>query len=189
MTQFQWNETLAFSEGMVRETCMATIKALVPGCVRVDVVPGNDPLQRRGVDYKAVLRGGAEIMIDHKARAAGASQYWTQGPELALEIWSVRKSDACPEGVAGWALDRKKKTDLVLFTFDARDTEAVYLIPFQLLRVGFRRRFRLWEKRGYRIALQATASGDRGWESECMFVPARTVLAEINALMMGHVAA
>lgn len=172
---FKFGDTLAFSQSVAAATPLETIRSMICGCVSVEAVDNDVAKQRAGVDYVATLRGGAEINIDHKARSQCA-RYWKQGPELALEKWSV-----CPHGnfagVVGWTLDESKITDYTLHTFT--ETEVVYLIPFQLLRVVTRRNLKLWERQ-YRTARQRTPRWNGSeYESECVFVPASVVLEAI----------
>lgn len=203
MNEYDFAERLAFSHGRRAGVDTHTLKDLIPGCVEVrkNDVTKND----RGVDFIATLRGGAELNIDHKARDVGCSRYWryvqpelalgfgegtspqsmTGGrePELSLETWSV-----CPEhggsGVAGWTLDESKLTDYTYHTFDLSDSDEVFLLPFQLLRMAFRNNHKTWCE-AFRVERQVTPSekGRNGWTSECVFVPAWCVVDAIKSEM------
>lgn len=170
-------ERIAFSQGIVRSTCEETIKAMLLGCISVEKT--DLATDKTGIDYVATLRGGARVGIDHKAREKGCSRYWTEGPELALEIWSVKKCPAHPHGVTGWTLSESKATEYTLHTFDVSDSQVAYMLPFQLLRLAFRRSFDTWNMR-YKRASQNSGA----WQSECMFVPAHVVLDAIHTEMM-----
>ena len=85
---YDFDERLAFSKGKRQSTDETTILSLLDGCVTVTA--SSTELDRRGVDYVATLRGGAEVYIDAKTREQGCSKYWKNSePELAIEIWSV----------------------------------------------------------------------------------------------------
>lgn len=176
---FDFKERLAWSKGTRQRTDIETIKAMIDGCVRVDIA--DEHLDRRGIDYVATFRGGGQARIDAKARDRGASRYWSKDmPDLALEDWSVMPKDGRP-GKVGWTLDESKQTDLVLFTFDPSDTDKCYLVSFQLLRMAFRRNRDTWLKR-YKDASQK----NNGWYSHCIFVPVRTVLLAITQASCGR---
>lgn len=180
--EYDFQKQLEFSQGIVQRTAEETIKTMLCGCVSVS--KANIILDKSGIDYIATLRGGATVGIDHKARAAGCKKHWRQGPELALEKWSVVPSENCPTGKPGWTLDESKATDYTLHTFAIEDTFVAYLLPFQLLRVAFRRRINQWWK-SFRHELQiSTRQGSGGWRSECIFVPAFEVLEGIKEEMI-----
>lgn len=178
VTPYTFKDRLDFSTGRKRATDMETIKVLLPGCVSVKIT-GREQ-ERKGIDYIATLRGGAEIYIDSKAREKGCSLYWKNGqPEVALEIWSVKPSLNSP-GVTGWTLNENKLTDMILFTYDITDTDLCYLVPFQHLRIAFRKYYALWTH--YKKAEQET---DGNYRSECVFVPIDTVLNGIVTTCKG----
>jgi hypothetical protein len=151
------------------------IKRLLPGVISVEKTEVD--VDKTGIDYITTLRKGAEIGIDLKVRAKGCSAHWANGEELALEIWSV-----CPnnrnKGIAGWTLDEAKKTDYTMHVFHKTDSNKIFLLPFQLLRKSFVNNFGIWNKR-YKKAKQDSG----GWQSECLFVPARVVVDAIRQAM------
>lgn len=163
MAYYGFAERLEISRGIREATDMETIERLLAGCVHV-VKTGRE-LDRQGVDYIATLRGGSTVLIDAKTRTPGCSLYWEQGPELALEIYSVCPDDG-RSGKVGWTLNEASNVDYILFTFDPIDTKDVYLYPFQLLRTCFRRNLGEWKGR-YETGHQKSDS----WRSECIFVP------------------
>lgn len=185
MTTFDFKERLAFSKGRRQQTDLETIQAMIDGCVNVRIA--NEQQDRRGIDYIATLDSGVEVRIDPKSRDAGASQYWTRHnddeciPDLALEDWSV-VPDNRQQGVIGWTLDKRKETDLVLFTFDPTDTDRCYIVSFQLLRVAFERHKILWLKQ-YWDAPQP----NNGWTSHCVFVPVNVVFRAIMGVQCGRI--
>ena len=98
---YNFDEQLAYSRGVREATDLQTIAALIPGCI--SVVKTDIEQDRAGIDYVATLRKGARILIDAKTRKRGCSQHWRQGPELALETWSVLPDDK-NKGKVGWTL-------------------------------------------------------------------------------------
>lgn len=175
---YDFAERLTFSQGQVADTSENTIRQMLSGCVSVDKT--DVATDKTGIDYIARLRRGGEVFIDHKARERGCSRYWKRGEELALEMWSV-KPEKGRHGVAGWTLDEAKRTHYTLHTFDPSDSQQAYLLPFQLLRVTFRRQYGEW------TATFPTATQSSGkWRSECVFVPASVVLDHLRITMCGN---
>lgn len=183
MTYFGFNERLQFSRG-VRERCdIETIKSVLHGCV--DCVKTDEKTDRKGIDYIATLRKGTRVSIDAKARDKGCSKWWRRRePDLALEIWSVKPSDSCRDGKAGWTLSERSDVDMILFTFDEFDTEICFLIGFQNLRMAFRDNHNEWCER-YDVRSQETRENGRRWESECVFVPETVVMDGIVNTVWG----
>ena len=152
------------------------MRRAIPNCVEVRKT--GLKADRAGVDYTALLEGGAELGIDAKLREKGASAYWANGEaELALETWSV-----FPDGKhtpkEGWTLSTATDVDLILFRFHPADWPDSYLLPFQMLRMAFMRKREDWEKR-YPKKIQD--SGD--WFSQAVFVPVSAVLGELPVTM------
>lgn len=170
---------LAFSRGVRELTDMETLQALIPGCT--SVIKTDVQLDKTGVDYIATLRRGAQIYIDAKTREPGAGRWWKDGPELALEVWSVKPGGKYQtpreQAKVGWTLCEEKQTDLIYYTFDPTDSNEVFLIPFQHLRIAFRQYWPTWSKR-YHVKLQDS----RYWQSECVFVPAEVVIKAIESV-------
>lgn len=176
MQFYDFGERLEFSKGIVSSTAEATILRAVTGCVSVEKSTIAD--DRNGNDYWATLRGGAVVGIDHKARETipgGIARFWNTGPELSLEVWSVMPDEA-NEGKAGWTLDESKRTDMTLHTFDPADSDKYFLLPFQHLRMAFRKNYATWTDGRFK---QATQNSGR-WKSQCLFVPAWCVLDAIR---------
>lgn len=168
MAVYDFDTMLAYSRGVREQTDLDTIAALIDGCV--DVTKTDVSTDRAGVDYVATLRGGAQVLIDAKARTPGCSRFWRTGPELALEVWSVRPENQ-QRGKVGWTLSEANIVHYILFTFDPSDSKEVFLYPFQLLRMAFRRNLKSWRNAGYRTDIQNSGS----WRSECLFVPESVV--------------
>ena len=191
MNDHDFASKLAWSKGRNGSSDMETIKALIAGCTKVDEAPKE--LDLRGIDYVATLRKGATLNIDVKRREKGVSAHWkalpllgiiAPEPELTLEYWSVVPMPRCPEGKVGWTLDESKLTDYVLYVFDRADSDEAFLLPFQLLRMTFRRHVSTWRahnKIGVCESNGGTANG--GWATESIFVPAWCVIEAIGAEM------
>lgn len=177
MKQYNMWEMLAYSRGVREATDLLTIQNLIDGCV--SVMKTDSEIDKTGIDYIATLRKFAEVTIDGKARRPGCSKHWKQGPELALEKWSVKPANGS-KGKVGWTLCEAKNVDYILFTFDPSDSDAVFLYPFQLLRMTFRRNYSEWWKH-YKTDIQSSGS----WKSECIFVPESVVWAALRQAMQG----
>lgn len=175
MAYYDFDDRLCFSLGKNEEDDINILKSYIDGCV--SVAKTDTAIDKQGIDYYAFLRNKAIIKIDAKTRSKGCSRYWRFGPELALETWSV-KPTKYRDGKVGWTLDEKKEVDLILFKFDKVDSDNVYLLPYQHLRMAFRRNFFKWKGK-YKTDVQTSNS----WQSECIFVPADEVLNEITKTM------
>lgn len=181
---FDFEKKLAYSQGFRLKNDIETLKKLIDGCV--SVVKTNLSKDKNGIDYIAMLRGKAEINIDAKTREPGCSQFWQNGePELAPEIWSVMPSGKYniprEQAKTGWTLDESKNSHYIFCTFDPADTDKVYLLPFQLYRMAFRRNLIIWRE-VYKQAIQDSGS----WQSMCLFIPAFIVLNAINIEMEAY---
>jgi hypothetical protein len=174
---YSFTEQLAFSRGIREQTDIETLEAMIDGSVCIEKT--DEETDRRGVDYIVTLRKGAKILIDAKTRAVGCNRYWRNGPEVALEDWSVLPGGKyrMPENRArtGWTLCEEKVTDLILFTFDSRDCDEVFLVSYQLLRMAFHRNFHDWRRR-FKNDTQDSGS----WESHCIFIPIDVVFDAMN---------
>ncbi len=178
---YDFKTKLDYSKGIRQSNAIETLTGLIDGCESVRKTSVDT--DKDGIDYIATLRGGAELGIDEKTREIGCSEYWQNGePEFAPEIWSVmpggKYNISRERAKAGWTLDESKKTDYIYCTFDPADTDKVYILPFQLYRMAFRRNLREW-KAYYKSAIQDSRQGDRFWQSKCIFIPAGVVLKAI----------
>ena len=173
MTVYDFDAMLLYSRGKRELTDMDTIVALIDGCI--GVTKTDAVTDRTGVDYVATLRRGAKLFIDAKTRTPGCSRFWRFGPELALETWSVRPETG-RQGKTGWTLSEESDVHYILFTFDPSDTKEVFLYPFQLLRMAFRRNLNAWTNKGYKTDIQNSGH----WRSECLFVPESVVWNSIH---------
>lgn len=169
-----FTERLAFSKGARQETDEATILSLLDGCASVSVA--GEVLDKKGVDFIATLRKGAEVFVDVKTRSKGCSKYWIYEPELAIEIWSVvPNEDRFVVGKVGWTFDESKITDMILYTFAPEDSDTAFLLPFQSLRIAARRNINSWMLK-YKIDTQNSGT----WRSRAVFVPVSEVISAIN---------
>lgn len=168
-------DKLAYSRGIRETSDLELLQELIPGSTHVEKT--CEKQDKAGVDYLAHLRRGAVLKIDAKTREAGASRWWKHGePELALEVWSVVPSE-WTDGKPGWTLDESKEVDLILYTFESEDSNEVFLVSFDMLRIAFVRFFHEW-KTDYKVKPQDSGN----WESRAIFVPASVVLAGISAV-------
>jgi len=168
---YDFQERLEFSKGSRQTTDAATIMQLLDGCASVD--SATTEMDKRGVDYIARLRGGANVFVDAKTRSKGCSKYWQGQPELAIEKWSVMPGGKFETrtGKAGWSLDEAKLCHMILYTFDPSDSELAFLIPFQSLRMAARRMINDWMGR-FKVDVQTSG----GWQSQAVFVPASEII-------------
>ena len=160
------------SRGSSEKIDLTVLKDCIDGCL--SVIKTDVEIDKKGIDYIAELRSGATINIDAKTRESGCSKYWTNGPELALETWSVMPTKVS-SGKVGWTLSEKSNVDLILYTYDISDSDTFYLLPFQHLRMSFRKNYNMWKTK-YKTAQQSSGT----WTSQCMFVPAIVVLEAIK---------
>jgi len=186
---YDFDKQLEWSKADLQDEDKLTIAAMLPGCL--SVIPASDRQDRAGVDWIATLRKGAMVLIDCKTRTFGCARHWQDGqPDMALETWSVRPFGKfnTPRHLAkvGWALCETKNVDYILFKFDPRDTQAVYLLPYQSLRIAFRRNLAQWKK-DYKVDVQTTETTQyrQGWQSEAVFVPATVVIRAMEQCYSG----
>lgn len=199
MIEHDWEQKLAFATGIAAETDVETIRSLLgASCERVE--SESTGMNDEGIDFRAYLRRGSELLIDVKSREEGCSRFWhseplfdvNPEPELALETWSVIPDPDGGQGVVGWTLDESKKTDYTLHRFHPSDTNEVFLLPFQLLRMAFRRNLGMWRGTFGRKTsnclhtgetIQRSRSNGSVWHSACLFIPAWCVIEAIQAEM------
>jgi hypothetical protein len=183
---YDFADMLAYSQGTLLDSDVRILQQMIAGAVRVEK---TDPLEdRSGTDYRVTLRGGRVVRIDAKTRRPGAAKYWSGDPELALEIWSVRPGGKyhTPDHLkkTGWTLSESNTAELILYTFAPQDTRNVYLLPFQHLRLAFRRNYISWLDR-YKRGVEETL-GNPGWESECVFVPFPVIWHALQDIARGR---
>ena len=168
---YDFAERLEFSQGQRGKRDAEILKKAIRDCVNVRKT--DTETDKRGIDYIATLKGGAEIGIDVKARDKGISKYWKNGKEdLVLEVWSVYPDEQ------NWTLSDRTNVDLILYTFDEADSKNYYLLPYQLLRMAFWNNGKKWVgKYGVRY------SHSGSWSTQVVFVPAVEVIEAIKAEM------
>lgn len=154
------------------------LKDLIPGCVGVE--PSTHVADKQWhVDLWAILGGGlGRIGVDVKRRRLGASRYWRNGPEVALESWSVVPCQIRPAGLPGWTM--LDGPGLVLFVWDDLPDECRLYSRHLLSRA-----FRLHPEWGDRYGLHRQRT-DGIWESEHVFVPTMVVEQAMVAAMLGR---
>lgn len=172
---YDFNAKLCYSRGIRESTDLETLKSMIPGCLSVEKTSVEQ--DKQGIDYIATLRKGAKILIDAKTRTKNCAKYWKCGPELALEIWSVKPENGL-NGKTGWTLNESCLVDYILFTFDPVDCNTAFLYPFQLLRTSFVLFYKQW-KNEFKSDIQSSGL----WKSECLFVPEDVVYAAMRSAM------
>jgi hypothetical protein len=187
---FNFGERLRFSRGLREKSDLEAIKTLIPGCTKV--VKTGERIDRTGIDYEAFLAGGAVLFVDGKARDKGCSRYWWDGdPQLALETWSVRPGGkyqtCCNRAKIGWTLNEKSNVDYVYFSFDPIDTNACFVIAFQLLRTAFTMHRDTWAAK-YKPRTNDNEQDGQRWESEWIPVPVREIRDAIDFVCEGRLA-
>ena len=172
-----FHQCLEYSLGAREKFDESLLIAHIPNCVSVKKT-GLD-LDRAGIDYIATLKDGATVTIDSKTRQPGVWKYWKYGePELALEAYSIEE-----KRVVGWLFKRSAvHPDYILYTFDRRDTDKFYFIPFILLKRAAFGNWKAWERR-YGLTKQP----NKGYTSTAIFVPASLVLKAVTDCMTGTV--
>lgn len=175
----EFTQKLEYSRGESEKIDIELLQRCIIGCETVRKTSVEE--DKKGVDYVATLRGGANVRIDAKTREPGCSKYWKHNqPELALEIYSV-VPDSTHKGSTGWTLSEVKEVDIILYTFDKSDTQKFYMIPYQHLRMAFRKNYKQWSHKYSRVY-----QINRGYRSEAMFVPAPVVLDAITDISIGQ---
>jgi hypothetical protein len=176
-------EDLADSKAQRQDSDIDTLRAMFPTCA--SVIKTSQAEDRAGTDYIITLRRGAQLRVDAKSRNPGCRRFWAAGPEVSLEVWSVKPGGEYEtprsNSQVGWTLDESKEIDLILFTFDPADHSFAYVRPLALLRETFRRNFRDWYGQ-YRHEMQRTRKGSVRYQSECVFVPLVIVDQAIEAM-------
>lgn len=169
---YGFDERLGYSRGVREDSDIDTLKRFFPDAISISKT--DEMTDRQGIDYIATMRKYAEILVDAKTRDKGCSRFWGNGAELALEIWSVRPGGRfnTPKLMAktGWTLCEKKNVDYILFTYDPKDTEECFLLPYQLLREVFKQNLSTWCNK-FKVDIQQSKTGTARWESQCVFVP------------------
>lgn len=173
-----WDEKFSYSLSAQQQFDMSLLTRHIPNCASIRKTPPE--MDKSGIDYVATLENGAEVYIDGKTRTPGASRYWKNGvPELALELWSVKE-----QRKKGWAISTACNVDYILFTFDKRDCDMYFFIPYQLLRKAFIKHGKAWCEE-YPRKTQASNRLGIIWHSEAVFVPAPVVLRAVSECMYG----
>jgi len=181
MTVYDFRSKFEYSKGEKEQSDIELLKKLL-GTDNVRKTPDEEDL--KGIDYVATLRKGAQVNIDTKTRAPGASRGWYgEEPELALEVWAEVPTETSP-GKTGWTLDEGSNVDYILYTFDKSDSENFYFFPFQLLRKCFLNNCKEWINK-YSYRTQVSQHRKKRWSSTAVFVPASVVAEAINKLMIG----
>lgn len=177
MNSFRKKKIYSLGENESRD--INILKNLFPDSIDIIKTCEKEDLET-GVDYKVILNDSVTINVDGKTREKGSSKFWKYGyPELALETWSVKESSE-RKGKIGWTLDNEKDLDYILYTFYPSDSNLIFFLPFQQLKMLFVKKMKDWENK-YGLMTQQSYDGWSGWESECIFVPYTEVLSEMRS--------
>jgi len=175
---FQDDFALSTGESEVEDIRLITY---LTGCVRCVKTPVQIDLT--GIDYTATLADGAEIHVDVKTRRAGCSRFWRGfEPEIPIETWSVCESDTSRDKI-GWTLDEKTNVDWILFRWHPDDTKQYFVVPFQHLRLAFKKHRTFWIHEFGPVKPQWTTKNGARWKSEVFFIPWSTAHRGINEVM------
>jgi hypothetical protein len=165
---YSFSERLAVSRGVSANNNVSDILVNnIPGAVNAMLAhPVND---RNGTDWWVEHASGKHLSVDCKIREKDWTTRMPPEDDLALETWSVVERQ-----VIGWTRNGEKRTDYILWLW--LDTGRWCLMPFPMLCRVFSENWRAWIMR-YKTSRQFTP--DRGYHSECVFVPRREVWAQI----------
>lgn len=171
--EYGFQEQMAMSQGVSESQDISDIiLSNLPSAVGVH--PAHSTNDRTGIDWWVETSTGKMLGVDCKIRS---EDYAAKGEDdLALETWSVVE-----KSVVGWTRDENKKTDYVLWLWT--DTGRWCLVPFPMLCRVFSDNWQQW-KGAYKTRKQCTP--ERGYHSECTFVPRRVVWAEIYRVYAGQ---
>ena len=90
------------------------------------------------------------------------------------------------KNVIGWTRDSNKRCDYVLWLW--QDTHRFCLLPFPMLCKVMQQNWEIWI-RLHKVRQQHTPRGNRGYHSECVFVPRRDIWVAIYNTYSGKVIA
>lgn len=169
MNEFDFQSQLVMSTGVAaREDITQILLEHIPGAIAM--IKANTRDDKSGTDYWIEHKRGTPISVDTKIRNEDPVE--TRGKDdLALETWSVVNEKI------GWTLDEKKRTDFILWWFPTRRW---VLVPFPQLQAVFRQFQSMWTRKYFTCRQRTIANGNRGWQSECVFVPREVVLDAIK---------
>lgn len=173
--EYGFAERMTMSAGKAASGDIAQILiAEIPGAVGATAAsPVND---KQGVDWWVEMTTARHLAVDCKVRQEDWAAGHPDEDDLALETYSVVERD-----IPGWTRDGNKRCDYILWLW--MDTRRFCLVPFPMLCRVFQRNWRDWRSK-YKTCRQFTS--DRGYHSECVFVPRRELWAEIYRHYGGH---
>lgn len=176
MSEYRFDERLKMSCGHAQSSDVAAIlMAEIPGALAVTKANGDN--DRNGTDWWIEHCSGRHLSVDAKVRE---EDYAPRGKDdLAIETWSNVE-----RGVIGWTRNETKRTDYVLWLWI--DTKRWCLVPFAMLCRVTKELWSVWLSQ-HQTARQYTPTTHGGYHSECVFVPRRTVWAEIYKRFSGNV--
>ena len=119
--------------------------------------------QRGGIDRVIVLKSGKTLNVDEKVRAIDYE-------DILLEYWSNKQ-----RRVPGWVA-KDLACDFIAYAFIP--SKRCYLLPFQTLRLAWRRNCWLWVKKYRRV--DAENGGAHPYTTVCVAVPIDVLMAALT---------
>lgn len=170
-------QMLKSKEGVSDKDNKEILLSCFPTAIAVEEATTFD--DKNGTDYWITMQSGQKVSVDLKSRD---EDFWKKSKkdDLALETWSVIGSPSGhPQAKDGWTRDETKRTDYIFFLW--KDTGRWMLVSFPMLCSIFCKNWKDWRKKYYtQIQL------NKGWKSECVFVPRKIVLSEIDKTFGGN---
>lgn len=179
MTEHDFNESLRFSHRQSDEWWWELVyRAAFPDFDHMIDLRADMKAQRLGVDRVVVTKSEKRLRVDEKVRR-------TVWPDILLEYWS-KEPTSDNRGVLGWVA-KDLHTDFIAYAFVPSQT--CYLLPFQTLRVAWKRNGRKWVDRHKIVRAQNVdkATGHE-WTTTSVAVPVEELLnslADASVLRWG----
>jgi hypothetical protein len=166
LRDFGFSAQLIMSQGHATNADVGKVlMQIIPGALNVHLAAkAND---RMGVDWWVEMPNARHLAVDVKVR----KEDWAAKPnpedDLALETWSVVEA-----AKVGWTRDEQKRCDYVLWFW--QDTRRYCLVPFPMLCRVMNTHWQSWSRQ-YKTARQRTTGAGGAYQSECVYVPRKTV--------------
>lgn len=151
--QADFKRDMAWSHAqLTNDELLRILKPRFPHCTGLK--RSSDSEDRAGTDFWLTRQTGNPISIDVKFRTRDCRQFGTD--DLCIELQSGR--------VTGWAMDRAKATDYVVWCW--ADTGRTFIVPFaQLLSITAMHADQWRKTYGVKMVPNKT------YQTECCFVP------------------
>lgn len=170
VAEYSFTDKLRNSDGVSESRSVRDILlGNIPGAL--DAHRSHEKNDRNGTDWWVEHESGRHLSVDTKVRDEDWSQKNPPADDLALETWSVVESQKI-----GWTRDSSKRCDFILWLW--KDTGRWCMVPFPMLCKVFDLNWQRWAEE-FKTRQQKTVGWGQPYHSECVFVPRRTVWAEI----------